>query len=94
MNKDHTHNLTNIIQAHLKLSRPPTNVQMTSMDHEGFQVKYTTTPASLWRSQSKPVTRGVRIPWKDGKIKDSKDARVQLVALSESSDKLVGKVSH
>lgn len=92
MNKDHVHNMTNIVQAHCGLSRPPTKVVMTAIDYEGFEVKYRTTPASLWGRNAKPRSSGVRIPWKGGKIDSPKDARVQLVALSEQSDKVVGKV--
>lgn len=93
MNKDHVHNMTNIVQAYCNLSRPPTNVQMTAMDFEGFECTFVTTPSSLWGKGSCSDSRGVRIPWTRGTISDAKDARVELVALSEQSEKKVGKVS-
>ena len=93
MNKDHVHNMTNIVQAYCNLSRPPTNVQMTAMDFEGFECTFVTTPGSLWGKGSYSDSRGVRIPWTRGTISDAKDARVELVALSEQSEKKVGKVS-
>lgn len=93
MNKDHTHNLTNIIQAHLNLSRPPTHVTMTAMDFQGFEVTFKRTPSGFWSSKDRAAMMGVRIPWQGGKINDSKEARVQLVALSEKSEAAVGKVS-
>lgn len=93
MNKDHVHNMTNIIQAHCNLSRPPTNVRMTAMDFEGFECTFDTTPSALWGKGSWSDSTGVRIPWTSGKISDAKGARVELVALSEQSDKKVGKVS-
>ena len=95
MNKDHTHNLTNIIQAHLNLPRPPTHVTMTAMDFQGFEVTFKCTPSGFWSSKDRAGagTMGVRIPWQGGKINDSKEARGQLVALSEKSEAAVGKVS-
>ncbi|CAO1635703.1 unnamed protein product [Sympodiomycopsis kandeliae] len=91
LNKDHVHNLTNIVQAHLGLKRPPRNVSVTALDYTGFEIKYTPTPSSF--HERKTGSKGVRIPWKNGgKINDTRDARIQLVALSEESEKKVGKV--
>lgn len=70
---------------------------MTAMDFQGFEVTFKRTPSSFWSSKKDGAgaggMMGVRIPWQGGKINDSKEARVQLVALSEKSEGAVGKVS-
>lgn len=88
MNADHSKDMASILEAHLNLSRPPTTIKMVHLDEDGFELEYTIL-TSFW---SKPLVKGVAIPWREGKVQNAKDVRERLVKLTqESREELKGK---